>query len=83
MSSCLLVQRTSKHLGHNSSAQAILSVLSSLSKGQVELQVGQRKEKTLLPTGQVHLNLLLLPCKAHRVLTGHNVMSTVNISDST
>ena len=50
-SSCLLVQRTSKHLGHNSSAhfsgQAILSVLSNLPKGQVELKVGQGKENSL------------------------------------
>ena len=59
MSSCLLIQRTSKHLGHNSSAhfsgQAILSVLSNLPKGQEELKVGQGKEKTLVPTGQMHL----------------------------
>ena len=65
VSLCLVVQRTSKHLGHNSSAhfsgQAILSVLSSLPKGQVELKVGQGKQKTLLPTGQQHLNLFLLP----------------------
>ena len=30
-------------------------------KGQEELKVGQGKENTVLPTGQVHLNLLLLP----------------------
>ena len=59
-SSCLLIQRTSKHLGHHSSVhvsgEAILSVLSSSPNGQVELKVGQGKEETLLPTGQVHLN---------------------------
>ena len=64
MSLCSVIQRTSKHLEHNSSAhfsrQTILSVLSSLPKGQAELKVGQGKEKTLLPTGRVHLNLFLL-----------------------
>ena len=51
MSLCSVIQRTSKHLEHNSSAhfsrQTILSVLSSLPKGQAELKVGQGKEKTL------------------------------------
>ena len=67
MSLCLLAQRISKHLGHNSSAHfsgqsinlmLVLSVLSNLPKGQVELKVRQGKQKTRLPTGQVHLNLL-------------------------
>ena len=66
VSLCLVIQRTDEHLGHHSSAhfsgQAILSVLSSLPNWQVELKVGHEKEKTLLPTGQVHLNLYLLPC---------------------
>ena len=35
----------------------VLSVLSNLPKGQVELKVGQGKQKTHLPIGQVHLNL--------------------------
>ena len=41
----------------------VLSVISNLPKGQVELRVGQGKEKTHLSTGQVHLNLFLLPLK--------------------
>ena len=54
---------TSKHLGHNSSSHflnkrystLVLSVLSNLPKGQVELKVGQGKQKIHLPTRQVHL----------------------------
>ena len=72
MSSCLLIQRTSKHLGHiplhifldkryNTLAQ--LLVLYNLPKGQVELRVGQGKKKTHLPIGQVHLNLFSCPAK--------------------
>ena len=39
----------------------VLSVLSNLPKGQAELKVGQGKQKTNFPTGQVDLNLFFLP----------------------
>ena len=59
------IHRTSKHLGHHSSAhfsgQEGISVLSNLPKGQVELKLGQGKQKTLLPTGQVHLKFFYCP----------------------
>ena len=39
----------------------VLSVLSNLPKGQVELKVGQGKQKTHLLTGQVDLDFFFLP----------------------
>ena len=63
MSLCLLVQRVTKHLGHNLSHFSgkryntlVLSVLSNLPKGQ-----RKRKQKTRLASRQVHPNLFLLP----------------------
>ena len=38
----------------------VLSVLSNLPKGQVELKFGQGKQKTHLPTGQVHFKFFSL-----------------------
>ena len=58
--------RTSKQLGHNSSAhfsgqESTFSSFQLAQLGQVELKVGQGKEKTLLPTGQVHLKFFYCP----------------------
>ena len=63
-----------KYVGHNSFAHfsgqviitlLVLSVLSNLPKGQVELRVGQEKQKTHLPsTGQVDLNFFFLALAA-------------------
>ena len=84
VSLCLLIQRTSKHLGHNSSAyfcgQAIKHACSfssfQLAQRTSRVKFGHGKQKTHLPTGQVHLNLsLALPCPAllmqFTVLTSH------------
>ena len=58
VSLCLLVQRISPlHIFLDK--QYFQFCLAQ--KGQEELKVGQGKENTVLPTGQVHLNLLLLP----------------------
>ena len=45
----------------------VLSVLSNLPKGQVELKVGQGKQKTHLPTGQVDLDSFFLPWEGEQV----------------
>ena len=41
----------------------VLSDLPNLPKGQVELRVGQEKQKKHLSTGQVHLNIFSWPVK--------------------
>ena len=46
----------------------VLSVLSNFPKGQVELKVGQGKQKTHFPTGQVDLNLFFLPWTQTKML---------------
>ena len=46
----------------------VLPILSNLRKGQVELKVGQGKQKTHLPTGQVHLNYFFFPCLSTNTL---------------
>ena len=40
----------------------MLALLVLAQRTSIELKVGQGKQKTHLPTGQVHLNLFLLPC---------------------
>ena len=76
VSSCLLIQRTSKHLGHNHIPlhifldkwcnTLVLSVLSNLPKGQ---RVGQGKQKTHLTTKQVDLNFFFMPWQEQRHCT--------------
>ena len=53
-----------------------LSVLSNFPKEQLELRVGQGKQKTHLPTGQVHLNFLFLPYENTDHLEHFHTLST-------